>query len=400
MKVHLRGVRVVLGLTVAGFLGLMQIEAQAEVKTIPIPSVATTRNDGNDVGLIAPTLITKPDGDLQYIVAPLLIRNSIVGMRGAINVFRFDSGGRELRFIASMSEKIERKLVLSYFDPALGNGRYSVFVGGTFFKNATSRFFGIGNGTQLGDETNYTAREGRANWRFGLYLNEVTQVTVGQRFREVTLQRGATDLPFSVERFGSVDGIQGGTILGHRASFFYDTRDSLVAPTDGTQITAFAELNQNLRNGDHPVFYRYGLEAKKLIPSESKRNILVIRADLQTTFGKQVPFFERSSLGGQNNLRGYGVDRFIDDHLIAVNIEERIHLMRAHFLNVAAEFEIAPFVDIGKVFNTFQKRQLQDYQITPGIGFRAMVRPSVVGRVDYGYSKEGGAAFAGLDFPF
>lgn len=400
MKVNLRGVRVVLGLTVAGFLGLMQIEAQAEVKTIPIPSVATTRNDGNDVGLIAPTLITKPDGDLQYIVAPLLIRNSIVGMRGAINVFRFDSGGRELRFIASMSEKIERKLVLSYFDPALGHGRYSVFVGGTFFKNATSRFFGISNGTQLGDETNYTSREGRANWRFGLYLNEVTQVTVGQRFREVGLQRGATDLPFSVERFGSVDGIQGGTILGHRASFFYDTRDSLVAPTDGTQITAFAELNQNLRNGDHPVFYRYGLEAKKLIPSESKRNILVIRADLQTTFGQQVPFFERSSLGGQNNLRGYGVDRFIDDHLIAVNIEERIHLMRAHFLNVAAEFEIAPFVDIGKVFNTFQKRQLQDYQITPGIGFRAMVRPSVVGRVDYGYSKEGGAAFAGLDFPF
>jgi len=29
-----------------------------------------------------------------------------------------------------------------------------------------------------------------------------------------------------------------------------------------------------------------------------------------------------------------------------------------------------------------------------------MVRPSVVGRVDYGYSSEGGAVFAGLDFPF
>jgi outer membrane protein assembly factor BamA len=400
MKVDPGVTRLVSGLSLACLLFGTPSGIRAEVKTIPIPSVATTRNDGNDVGLIAPTLITKPDGDLQYIVAPLLIRNSIVGMRGAINVFRFDSGGRELRFIASMSEKIERKLVLSYFNPALSNGRYSIFVVGTFFKNATSRFFGISNSTKEGDETNYTAREGRANWRFGLYLNEVTQVTVGQRFREVGLQRGATDLPFTVERFGSVDGVQGGTILGHRASFFYDTRDSLVAPTDGTQITAFAELNQNLRNGDHPVFYRYGLEAKKLIPSESKRNILVIRADLQTTFGQQVPFFERSSLGGQNNLRGYGVDRFIDDHLIVVNIEERIHLMRAHFLNVAAEFEIAPFVDMGKVFNTFRKRQLQDYQITPGIGFRAMVRPSVVGRVDYGYSKEGGAAFAGLDFPF
>jgi outer membrane protein assembly factor BamA len=194
--------------------------------------------------------------------------------------------------------------------------------------------------------------------------------------------------------------MQGGSILAHRASFFYDTRDSLVAPTDGTQAIAYAELAQNLRNGDHPVFYRYELEVKKLIPSESKRTILVLRANLQTTFGKQIPFFERSSLGGQNNLRGYGVDRFIDDHLVVVNIEERIHLMRAQFLNVAAEFEMAPFVDVGKVFNTFRKRQLNDYEITPGIGFRAMVRPSVVGRVDYGYSKEGGAVFAGLDFPF
>jgi outer membrane protein assembly factor BamA len=400
MKVDPRRASVVLGAAFAACLGLGAGDARGEVKTFPVPSVATTRNDGNDAGLIAPTLITKPDGDLQYIVAPLLIRNSIVGMRGALNVFRYDPGGRELRFIASMSEKIERKLVLSYFDPALGNGRYSFFVGGTFFKNATSRFFGISQATQLGDETNYTAREGRANWRFGLYLNEVTQVAVGQRFREVGIQRGATDLPFSVDRFGSVDGISGGTILGHRASFFYDTRDSLVAPTDGTQITAFAELNQNLRSSTHPVFYRYGVEAKKLIPSESKRTILVIRADLQTTFGKEVPFFERSSLGGQNNLRGYGVDRFIDDHLISINIEQRIHLVRAHFLNVAAEFEVAPFVDVGKVFSTFRRRQLQDYEITPGIGFRAMVRPSVVGRVDYGYSKEGGATFAGLDFPF
>ncbi len=395
-----RAACVAVGLTLAAVLALAPAESLAEVKTFPIPSVATTRNDGNDAGLIAPTLITKPDGDLQYIVAPLLIRNSIVGMRGALNVFRYDPGGRELRFIASMSEKIERKLVLSYFDPALANGRYSFFVGGTFFKNATSRFFGISNATKEGDETNYTARESRANWRFGLYLNEVTQVAVGQRFREVGVQRGATNLPFSLDRFGSVEGIQGGAVLGHRASFFYDTRDSLVAPTDGTQIIAYAELAQNLRNGDHPVFYRYELEAKKLIPSESKRTILVLRADLQTTFGQQVPFFERSSLGGQNNLRGYGVDRFIDDHLFVVNIEERIHMMRVQFLNVAAEFEIAPFVDMGKVFNTFRKRQLQGYEITPGIGFRAMVRPSVVGRVDYGYSKEGGAAFAGLDFPF
>jgi hemolysin activation/secretion protein len=126
----------------------------------------------------------------------------------------------------------------------------------------------------------------------------------------------------------------------------------------------------------------------------------VIRADLQTTFGNQVPFYELSSLGGQNSLRGYGVDRFIDDHLIAFSIEQRIHVMRMRVFNVPAEFEVAPFVDMGKVFNTFRKRQFRDYEVTPGIGFRTIVRPSVVGRIDYGYSDEGGAVFAGLDFPF
>ncbi|MEC4687924.1 MAG: BamA/TamA family outer membrane protein, partial [Nitrospirota bacterium] len=182
--------------------------------------------------------------------------------------------------------------------------------------------------------------------------------------------------------------------------FLYDTRDNLASPTDGTQVTAYAELDQNLRNGTNPVYYRYLLELKKLLPSQSKRAILVVRAELQTTFGNQVPFYERSSLGGQNNLRGFGVDRFIDDHLVVLNVEQRLHVLRVRILNVAAEFEVAPFVDMGKVFSTFRTRQFKDYEVTPGVGFRGMVRPSIVGRVDYGYSDEGGAVFAGLDFPF
>jgi outer membrane translocation and assembly module TamA len=171
----------------------------------------------------------------------------------------------------------------------------------------------------------------------------------------------------------------------------------------GSQVSAYAELNQNLHNSDHPLYYRYGLEVKKLFPSDSKRVILVVRGDFQTTFGSDVPFYERSSLGGQNNLRGYGVDRFIDNHLAALSIEERIHVMRIRVLNVSTDFEVAPFVDAGTVFPSFtslSRRQLHDYKITPGVGFRAIVRPNIVGRLDYGYSNEGGAVFAGLDFPF
>ena len=34
------------------------------------------------------------------------------------------------------------------------------------------------------------------------------------------------------------------------------------------------------------------------------------------------------------------------------------------------------------------------------VGIRGIVRPNVVGRLDYGFSREGGAIFAGLDFPY
>jgi outer membrane protein assembly factor BamA len=398
---RLRGIAVFLVCLLAGTAPLSVRPVSADTQVFPVPSASTSKNDGSDAGLIVPILITDPDGELKYLLAPMLIRNSIVGTRGTFNLFRYDTGGRQMQFIASLTEKIERKLLFNYVDPAFSNGRYFLTFGGTFFKNATSRFFGLGQTTQEAGETNYTAREARANWRFGVYANEVTQIAVGQRVRQVSLQRGATDLPFTGDVYPTVDGVKGETIIvGHRATFYYDTRNNLFSPTDGMAVTAYAELNQNIRNHDFPVFSRYELEIKKLFPSESKRAILVVRANLQATLGDQVPFFEQSSLGGQNNLRGYGVDRFIDKHLIAASIEERIHIARAKIAGVAADFEMATFLDTGQVFNTFKDVSFKDYRMTPGIGFRGIVRPNVVGRIDYGYSKEGGAIFAGLDFPY
>jgi outer membrane protein assembly factor BamA len=397
----LRGlIAVALVFLVASVISLPE-HAGADVQYFPIPAVSTSKNDGNDVGLIVPFLITDPDGELKYLVAPMIVRNSIVGTRGSLNIFRYEPGGRQIQFIGSFTEQIERKVVFSYADPAFSHGRYSLNFGASFFKNATSRFFGLGQATSESEQTNYTAREGRMNWRFGVYANEVTQISIGQRFRDVSLQKGATNLPFTVDQFPTVDGVQGESlILGHRATFYYDTRNNLVSPTDGMAVTAYAEVNQNIRNGDHPIYSRYEIEVKKLFPSESKRAILIVRADLQATIGSQVPFFEQSSLGGQNNLRGFGGDRFIDKNLVSLSVEERIHLARAKVAGVNADFEIAPFLDTGQVFNDYKDVSFKNYRMTPGIGFRGIVRPNVVGRVDYGYSSEGGAVFAGLDFPY
>ncbi|MBS0150843.1 MAG: BamA/TamA family outer membrane protein [Nitrospira sp.] len=377
-------------------------QAQAEVKFFPIPAISTSKNDGSDFGLIVPALFTGPDGDLKYLVAPMVVHNSYVGTRGTINLFRYEPGGKELRGIASWSERIERKFLLSYVDPGFSDGRYSIGFSAMHFKNATMRFFGLGPTTAKADQTNYTASETRLNWKFGVYANEVTQIAVSQRLRHMqSIQQGAADLfPFSGTLFPDAPGMGGATILGQRISFHYDTRNNLVTPTDGMAVTAYAELNYNFKNSEHPLYSRYGLDVKKMFASESKRAILVVHGELQATIGTDVPFFEQSSLGGQNSLRGFGVDRYIDKQMIAFSVEERIHILRARLAGVMADFEIAPFIDTGQVFNSFKNVSFKDYRITPGIGFRGIIRPNVVGRIDYGFSKEGGAIFAGLDFPY
>ena len=121
---------------------------------------------------------------------------------------------------------------------------------------------------------------------------------------------------------------------------------------------------------------------------------------LQLSVGDGIPFFEQSSLGGENNLRGFGRDRFIDKHMVAVNVEDLMHLMALKILNVTIELEMVPFVDMGRTYKDFEYRQFNDWEVTPGVGFRGIVRPNLVSRVDWGYSREGGAVFAGLSYPF
>ena len=114
----------------------------------------------------------------------------------------------------------------------------------------------------------------------------------------------------------------------------------------------------------------------------------------------KVPFLEQSILGGENTLRGYGRNRFIDNSFLLVNLEERIRLFRWVVFNVTADWELAPFVDLGAVMERLNKAKTRDFEFNPGIGFRATVRPNIVGRVDVGIGREGPSVYVGLGYPF
>jgi len=121
---------------------------------------------------------------------------------------------------------------------------------------------------------------------------------------------------------------------------------------------------------------------------------------LGDTDNSKVPFLEQSILGGENTLRGYGKNRFIDNSFLLLNLEERIRLFRWEIFNVTADWEVAPFIDLGAVMESFDKASSRNFEFNPGVGFRATVRPNIVGRVDIGVGKDGPAVYVGLGYPF
>ncbi len=388
-------------LVVAG--GFAQTLVWAEQSIFVVPAISTSKNDGRDFGILVPVLDSDEEGNLRSVLAPMLIHNSFLGLRGTLNYFHYWSGGKRFKAVGSYTEEIERKFKLRYQDPGFVEGLFFVDLGAQFFKNATRRFFGLGQVTPESNESNYTGREILIHWDFGIHLNDVTRLSVNQRFRDVQIQPGGVDdEPFSSDLFPGAPGIDGATILAHRLVFQYDSRDNLTAPTAGTRVEAFGELAQNFdrREIDDQLYFRYGLDVRRFFPSPSKRYIFLVRGRLQLSFGDGIPFFEQSSLGGENTLRGYGQDRFIDKHMVVLNLEERIHLFQVKILNVHVEFEFTPFVDMGRTYQDFSYRQFNEWEVTPGVGFRSIIRPNLVSRVDWGYSREGGAVFAGLDYPF
>jgi hypothetical protein len=48
----------------------------------------------------------------------------------------------------------------------------------------------------------------------------------------------------------------------------------------------------------------------------------------------------------------------------------------------------------------FKQISAKTFEYNPGVGFRAIVRPNIVGRVDIGVGRNGPAVFVGLGYPF
>lgn len=373
-----------------------------KVVTIPLPAIAATPNEGVTYGALTAFLLHNRKDEADTLIAPQLYYNANFGVTGALYGSFYLTPERSWEINLSRSSKINEDYELKLRDKTLLGKKLELGAFLFAFTDGSARFFGFGPESSKSDETNFGDREIGFALSVGYDIAEHLQLAFRERYRKVGIVEGAVvSLPFIRDSFSAaeVPGIDGFATHAQALALVYDSRDSREFPRRGLYARAAVEASLRLL-GSSADFRKYEIEGKGYFPWREARFLTIARFAYIQTSGGNTPFLEQSILGGETTLRGYGRYRFIDSASLLFNLEERIRLFRWRIFNVNSVWEVAPFLDIGTVMGSLSEIRGGDFEYNPGIGFRAAVRPNIVGRIDVGFGKEGPAVFVGLGYPF
>lgn len=377
-------------------------DVNTKVVTVPLPVIASSPNEGITAGALAAFLIHNKNDEINTLLAPQINHNENFGVTSSLYGAFYPTPTRSMEFNLSQSTRVNHDYEFRIRDTSLSGSKLELNAFVYKIADGSARFFGFEARSPRQMETNYTDDEFGYNISAGYRIGRRFQLLVGDRFRDVSISRGAVrKVPYTGERFDAaeVTGLGGFSTHALRFSLIYSTLDNQDTPTYGGYTRMTFEPTIKVLGGAED-YRHYEVEAKGFVPIDNARYISVFRLMYNQTLGDRVPFLEQSILGGETTLRGYGRNRFIDNCFVLVNLEERIRLFRWEVFGVTADWELAPFFDMGAVMESIDRASGKNFEFNPGVGFRAIVRPNIVGRVDLGVGKDGPAIFVGLGYPF
>jgi outer membrane protein assembly factor BamA len=377
-------------------------DTQVKVVTIPLPVIASSPNEGITVGALSAFLLHDKNDNINALVTPQVNYNKNFGVSSTLYAAFYPSQDRYWEANISKSTIINEDYEFKLRDKTFLDKKLETNLSAFVFSDASARFFGFEARTPRQRESNYTDTEVGFNLSVGYDIGRHIQVILGERYRDVEIEPGAiTSIPYIKDTFQErrIPGINGFVAHAQRISLIYSTLDSTTAPTFGGFGKVTVE-NSSKALGSAADYRHYEAEIKGFIPLDNARYVSVFRLVYNQTLGGSVPFLEQSILGGENTLRGYGRNRFIDSSYFLLNLEERILLFRWEIFNVKADWELAPFIDLGAVMSRLDRASGKQFEFNPGIGIRAVVRPNITGRLDIGIGHDGPAVFVGLGYPF
>ncbi len=184
----------------------------------------------------------------------------------------------------------------------------------------------------------------------------------------------------------------GGRINSVTLGLTTDTRDVRADPTGGNFMSVSYEQAGSFLGGN-TTFGKLSVDYRRYIRVGKSNNVIASRLLGGTTFGN-TPLYEAFSVGGANTLRGYDVDRWRGESLLALSTEFR-HPITDKLVAVA-------FVDVGDAFGGTFETPVPGFRVTAEddsfdahVGYGAGIRvktPLGPIRLDLGYGEEGSQA--------
>jgi hypothetical protein len=374
---------------------------------IPIPEITTNPNGGVTVGLLFAALFKNDQNEISSIFAPDINYNTDLGAGGTVRYLAYPSEDTQWYAIVGAQENIARTVNLNYETGRTRKKWWSLYGQLFFERDPTERFFGLGNNSPVGGESNYTTEQVYVRGAIGFNITEQLQIALVSRPRYVRILRGAFDsIPQTTTVYPNLKGVGGGSEVYDELRATYDNRDSIEIPRHGGLAILYYG-NADRRFMSSVSYNRFGGELRHYWPIGSRVTIAGHTYLQYMPAGNEVPFWSLARLGGdesqlydQETLRGYGAGRFIDNNLFVANLEVRTRVFETDLFGTHGIAEIAPFLETGRVFHNMTQNPLSNMHPVGGVGFRAIAEPFVVGFVDVGEGGNGAAIFSGIDYPF
>ena len=365
---------------------------------IPLPVYATLPNEGNTWGAMPVFLRVCPEGQrTESIIAPSLTWNSVIRFTGTFRWFYYPSDDTTLTLVGSASTRTNFNSLFVWQHAPKATGAWTGDATARVQRSVFFRFFGIGPDTPTGAESSYTGLRAYATVRRG--RNLAPHLNLGASLgieRDSVEANGVPGLPLSPRAFPDAPGMSGATLAYQGIDLRYDDRSGGDYAERGFRLDLSASVVEGLTSS--PTFLRGGMQVRGIV-RELAWLSGAARLYWNGVSSGRAPFYQQSSLGGSQLLRGFTEDRFIDRQAWTLELEQRIRLFRTHIFGVVADWRADPFLAVGQVFGAFSEAFSRP-QVSAGVGFRAFVHPNVLGRVDVANGGEGFKVYVELGYPY
>ncbi len=250
------------------------------------------------------------------------------------------------------------------------------------FLDWPSDFFGIkGDTVEEPVEYNNLQAEGEFIVNRRIFENVYAGLAYEISYSDLTLPQDSdlftADLP----------GREGGLISGIGIRFRWDTRDTRFATTEGSRFSV-ESTNFNEAFGGDFTYTKSRVDLRHFM--NWSNHTLGLHAVTRLTMGDP-PFYDMSTIGGSNQLRGVFSGKFVDNHMYVLQSEYRTPYL-------LWRFGLAAFAGVGQTFAHLEDITPSAWEWGAGGGIRFAVREEerVNIRLDFGYAEDGLSIYFGL----